>query len=205
MTTTRLYQQLCVSILCLGLGTVTAVRAENTPFAALTPAPATPEYNQWLWVDTKHKVVTLMDKNQPFKVFTHAAFGTGGIGHKHKRGDNITPKGVYRIGWNNDKSDFRNFFGLTYPSIPDAETGLKHHIITEDEYKAIVEANLQHTVPPQDTALGGSIGIHGLGTPLRRVIKHRTLNWTEGCIALTNEQIDELAPYVKPGMMVVID
>jgi murein L,D-transpeptidase YafK len=206
MTIIKHYKKLCLSLFLLSHFEATALRADALPFAKVALLPTTTlENNQWIWIDTKHKKLTLMDNNSPFKVFTHAAFGSGGIGYKHKRGDNITPKGVYRIGWNNDKSDFRNFFGLTYPSIPDAENGLKHNLINADEYKAIVDANLQHTVPPQDTALGGAIGIHGLGTPIRRVIKHRTLNWTEGCIALTNEQIDELAIYVKAGMMVVID
>lgn len=161
--------------------------------------------SQWIWVDTKHKKVHLMDKGVPLKVFNHAAFGSGGVGVKHKRGDNVTPKGVYTIGWNNAKSSFRNFFGLTYPSIQDAENGLKHKLINADEYQAIVKAQQEHKVPPQNTALGGAVGIHGLGTPIRRLLKHRTSNWTEGCVALTNQQIDELAMYVKTGMFVVID
>ena len=146
-----------------------------------------------------------MDKDKPLKVFNHAAFGQGGVGVKHKRGDNITPKGIYTIGWNNEKSDFRNFFGLTYPSIEDAKNGLKRRLVNENEYQAIVKAHLEHKVPPQNTALGGAIGIHGLGTPFRRVLKHRNSNWTEGCVALNNQQIDELAMYAKTGMFVVID
>ncbi len=205
MTIAMHYKKLCLLLFFLYLCNTTAIRADDATFPKVAFGTTAPENAQWLWVDTKHKKVSLMDKNSPVKIFTHAAFGAGGIGYKRHRGDNITPKGVYTIGWNNDKSDFRNFFGLTYPSIPDAENGLKRHLINEDEYKAIVDAHMQHTVPPQDTALGGAIGIHGLGTAKRRFIKHRTLNWTEGCIALTNEQIDELAVYVKTGMMVVID
>jgi len=205
MTIATRFKNFCLSLFLLCFFNATDIRADETSFAKIALATTIQGNTQWIWVDTKHKKVNLMDKNSPIKVFTRAAFGAGGIGYKQKRGDNITPKGVYTIGWNNDKSDFRNFFGLTYPSIPDAQNGLKRHLINEGEYKAIVDANLQHTVPPQNTALGGAIGIHGLGTAKRRFIKHRSFNWTEGCIALTNEQIDELATYVKTGMMVVID
>lgn len=170
-----------------------------------TAPEAIPVDDTWILVDTKDKDVRIMENNNPIKVFNHAAFGRGGVGLKRKRGDNVTPKGIYTIGWNNDKSDFRKFFGLTYPSIQDAENGLQQGLINDSEYQAIVKAHLEHKIPPQNTALGGSVGIHGLGAPLRRWKKHLFLNWTEGCVALTNEQIDELAMYVKPGMFVVIN
>jgi murein L,D-transpeptidase YafK len=146
-----------------------------------------------------------MDKDTLLKDFDHVAFGRGGVGYKHKRGDNVTPKGIYSVGWHNDKSSFRKFFGLTYPSIQDAEYGLQHKLINQDQFLAIVKAHEAHKVPPQNTALGGAVGIHGLGAAKRRIEKHRTSNWTEGCVALTNQQIDELAAYIKPGMPVVID
>jgi len=164
-----------------------------------------PESSLWLWIDTKHKMVHVMEDGTPVKEFTDAAFGRGGVGEKRKRGDNITPQGVYTIGWINDKSSFRSFFGLTYPSVQDAENGLKQQLINEYEFQAIVKAHLEKKIPPQHTALGGSVGIHGLGSPLHRHLKHSFINWTEGCIALTNQQIDELAAYIKPGMSVVID
>jgi murein L,D-transpeptidase YafK len=192
-------------LLCLALINSFSVHADQSPFIKTSLEVANPQDNQWIWIDTKQKIVQFMDKDTPIKVFNHAAFGRGGVGLKRKRGDNITPQGVYTIGWNNEKSDFRKFFGLTYPSIQDADNGLKRHLISETEYQAIVKANMEHKVPPQNTALGGSVGIHGLGTPIRRIKKHLVSNWTEGCVALTNEQIDEFAMYVKPGMLVVID
>jgi L,D-peptidoglycan transpeptidase YkuD (ErfK/YbiS/YcfS/YnhG family) len=50
--------------------------------------------------------------------------------------------------------------------------------------------------------LGGSIGIHGVGAGNRRI--HEDFNWTEGCVALTNEQIDDLDRYIHIGTRVVI-
>ena len=57
-------------------------------------------------------------------------------------------------------------------------------------------------MPPQQTALGGHIGIHGIGAGDPRI--HEDFNWTSGCIALTNAQIDDLAGWVRLGMRVVV-
>ncbi len=198
-------KKICLFLFFIPLFNSVTVHADQSQFIKAALEALDPEYTQWIWVDTKHKKLHLMDKDKPLKVFNNAAFGQGGVGMKHKRGDKVTPKGVYTIGWNNDKSDFRKFFGLTYPSIEDAKNGLKRRLVNENEYQAIVKAHMEHKVPPQDTALGGAIGIHGLGTPIRRLVKHRISNWTEGCVALTNQQIDELAMYAKTGMFVVID
>jgi L,D-peptidoglycan transpeptidase YkuD (ErfK/YbiS/YcfS/YnhG family) len=57
-------------------------------------------------------------------------------------------------------------------------------------------------IPPQDTPLGGQIGIHGLGSADARV--HEFFDWTHGCIALTNSQIDHLSQIVDTGTLVKI-
>jgi hypothetical protein len=59
-----------------------------------------------------------------------------------------------------------------------------------------------NSVPPQNTPLGGFIGIHGIGIGDPKI--HALFNWTEGCIALTNEQVDELAQWVHVGTPVTI-
>ena len=189
-------------ILLLQIGNASA---QNSSFNHEGVEISEPETSLWLWVHTKYKKVHVMEEGTELKEFSDAAFGRGGVGKKHKRGDNITPQGVYTIGWINSKSTFRNFFGLTYPSVQDAENGLKQQLINENEFQSIVKAHLEKKIPPQHTALGGLVGIHGLGAPIRRQLKHSLINWTEGCIALTNQQIDELAAYIKPGMFVVID
>ncbi|MDZ7736419.1 MAG: L,D-transpeptidase [Gammaproteobacteria bacterium] len=61
-------------------------------------------------------------------------------------------------------------------------------------------------MPPQNTALGGYIGIHGIGEVNDEKIMTFTQgqNWTAGCIALTNEQISELRQFVSIGTRIVI-
>lgn len=165
----------------------------------LTESP----YSQWVWIDTEHKSVAIMDDDRPVHVYHEAAFGRGGVGQKKKRGDNITPKGIYKIGWQNDKSTFKIFYGLTYPSIEDAKIGLAQNLISQNEFIAIEKAHKANKIPPQNTALGGAVGIHGLGSGKLEI--HQNFDWTKGCIALTNRQIDDLSRFIKPGMIVMID
>jgi lipoprotein-anchoring transpeptidase ErfK/SrfK len=69
-------------------------------------------------------------------------------------------------------------------------------------YNSIITAHRYHQVPPQNTPLGGRIGIHGLGRADAKI--HKTMNWTHGCIALTNGQIDHLSQWVDTGTRVKI-
>ena len=158
--------------------------------------------NEWVLIDTKSKTVFVMNKSKPVKAFKGASFGRGGVGQKRERGDKITPVGSYKIGWENSASQFGHFFGLTYPSIRDANEGVIHRKISIKDYHAIILAHAEGRTPPQDTPLGGRVGIHGLrpgDLPL-----HKVANWTFGCIALTNEQIKDLSNYLKIGMIIII-
>lgn len=51
--------------------------------------------------------------------------------------------------------------------------------------------------------IGGQIGIHGLGAGDKEI--HKVFNWTHGCIALTNEQIDQLTRWVGKGTVVKVE
>ncbi len=134
------------------------------------------------------------------------AIGKGGKGDKQRSGDHKTPVGTYRVVRFNDNSRFRLFMQLNYPNIKDAFYGLKHHLIGRKEFDRIVTALKKGQAPPQDTPLGGAIGIHGLGMASRRqLLIHRNYNWTEGCIALTNDEILDLKKFVKIGTKVVIN
>jgi len=156
----------------------------------------------WLLVDTKARKIEVKKGQQTLETLEKIAIGRGGAGFKNHRGDNITPYGDYRIGWVGQKSTFRRFFGLTYPSIEDAEHALRQGIINQDIHDRIVYAHRYNQIPPQNTPLGGQIGIHGLGRADKRV--HEAFDWTHGCIALTNGQIDQLSQWVSTGMVVKI-
>jgi murein L,D-transpeptidase YafK len=158
--------------------------------------------NLWLLVDTKAKKIEVKKGDKTVEVIDKIAIGRGGAGIKHRRGDNITPHGTYRIGWIGEKSTFRRFFGLTYPSIEDATQALQRGTIDHFTYDRIVHAHLNNQTPPQDTPLGGKIGIHGVGAGDKKI--HELFDWTHGCIALTNTQIDHLSQLVDTGTVVKI-
>ncbi|MDO9106344.1 MAG: L,D-transpeptidase [Methylovulum sp.] len=156
----------------------------------------------WLLVDTKARKIEVKKGEKTLEILNSIAIGRGGAGLKSHRGDNITPHGDYRIGWIGEKSTFRRFFGLTYPSIADAEKALEQGIINQPTYERILAAHVNNQIPPQNTPLGGQIGIHGLGRADERV--HKSFDWTHGCIALTNGQIDHLSQLVDTGTVVKI-
>ena len=133
------------------------------------------------------------------------ALGRGGPGDKHKLGDNKTPVGIYRIVGVNNSTAFDTFLRINYPNVKDAFYGLKSQLISRREFDRIVTALRHNQVPPQNTRLGGAIGIHGLGeeTPEKVHIQNK-LDWTQGCIALRNHDLHELREFIDVGTRVVI-
>ena len=157
----------------------------------------------WLLVDTKADALIVMNGDRPVESFRQIALGSSGAGIKFKRGDNKTPLGVFRVGWINDHSRFKTFIGLDYPNPDYAERALRERRIDALTYERIRAAWSKGRTPPQDTPLGGQIGIHGVGAG-NPGVHSAGINWTSGCIALDNRQIDALMPWVKVGMRVEI-
>ncbi len=134
-----------------------------------------------------------------------ASYGQGGKGTKLKQGDEKTPVGIYKITEFKSDSKFHYFMQLDYPNLLDAWSGYKNKIISASEFKSIASAYKNKKKPPQNTILGGYIGIHGLGIENdEKLMIHETTNWTKGCIALTNADIMDLRKYVIIGTRVVI-
>ncbi len=156
----------------------------------------------WISVDTKALTLSVQRGSDTLRVFKNIAVGRKGSGFKQQRGDDITPIGRYKIGWIGKKTIYHRFFGITYPSPRNAQTAYKKGLITHQEYLSINQAHRTEKVPPQNTSLGGLLGIHGLGNADKNI--HKLFNWTHGCIALSNEQIDQLAPWIERGTEIII-
>lgn len=153
----------------------------------------------------KSERVLIVRAGSTVKRTFQVALGRGGRGDKQKTGDNKTPIGTYRIIGVNDRSQFDMFLRLNYPSVKDAFYGLKDSRITRTQFNRIVGALRRNQMPPQNTELGGSIGIHGIGEEtVEKVQIHESLDWTRGCIALRNADLHELRPYLDIGTRVVI-
>jgi murein L,D-transpeptidase YafK len=108
--------------------------------------------------------------------------GSHPVGPKQCFGDSKTPEGYYHISVMNAKSLFHKSLGISYPNTTDIERAIK-----------------------LGRSPGGDIMIHGLPNGQEHVRRNRYRNdWTRGCIAVRNEEIDELFEHVKVGLPVVI-
>ena len=116
-------------------------------------------------------------------------------GDKEIEGDGRTPEGEFYVFTKNPESRFHLSLGLSYPSKGDAKRGLAAGLITKEEYDEIVKAIDSGGMPPQKTKLGGEIYIHGGGT---------ASDWTDGCVALKNEEISEIFAMIPVGTKVKI-
>ncbi|HIJ91099.1 MAG: L,D-transpeptidase [Desulfobulbaceae bacterium] len=121
--------------------------------------------------------------------------GFNPVGDKVRKGDKRTPEGSYYICMKNPRSKYHLSLGLSYPSIEDAERGLEQKLITKSDHDRIIERISKKSIPPWDTPLGGEIFIHGGG---------ETWDWTYGCVAMCNKDIEELFKVIALGTEVVI-
>lgn len=110
------------------------------------------------------------------------ALGKEPVGHKQFEGDNKTPEGIYTINARNPNSGYHKNLGVSYPNAAD---------------KAFADK--------QGKSPGGHIKIHGLRNDSGYIGKlHRLKDWTAGCIAVTNDEVDELYAAVKKNAEIVI-
>ncbi len=111
---------------------------------------------------------------------------------KEREGDGRTPEGEYYICSRNPQSKFFLSLGISYPSPTDALSPFQKNQLNADQYEAIRDAWRNRRRPPWDTPLGGWIMIHGGGTDG---------DWTQGCVALENgdmQRLFDLCPLGTP-------
>lgn len=109
---------------------------------------------------------------------------------KVSEGDGRTPEGFFAT---SDKpwSSFYGAIAVHYPSERHAAQALARKLISKNTHDQIVSAHKKGSTPPQSSPLGGNILIHGGGS---------SSDWTLGCIALSNHDIDELRALLPNGM-----
>jgi murein L,D-transpeptidase YafK len=142
----------------------------------------------------RDRVLEVFDEGRLIKSYT-IVLGFAPEGDKEIEGDGKTPEGEFYLFTKNAVSKFHLSLGVSYPSIDDAKRGLDAGIISKAEHREIVNAIEKKKAPPQKTALGGEIYIHGGGTGG---------DWTLGCVAMKNEEIEELFNAVPVGAKITI-
>ena len=156
----------------------------------------------WVNVDTSNLTLSVMRGEKIEMVFDNISIGRYGASKARMMGDNRTPLGTFRIGWIKEPSRYYRFFVFDFPNREAADFALTENRISRETWQSIVNALDAGQFPPQNTPLGGYLGIHGLGHGDQKI--HRQYNWTNGCIALTNTQIDQLSKWLKPGVLVKV-
>ncbi|MBN1554829.1 MAG: L,D-transpeptidase [Phycisphaerae bacterium] len=144
-------------------------------------------------VEKSKQRLTVYDNNKAVKQYP-ASTGRN-PGDKRREGDFRTPEGEFYVCVKNEKSKYTRALGLSYPSLDDAQRGLRDGLITRQDYDRIVQAIRHRRQPPWKTPLGGEIMIHG---------DRRGGRTTQGCIALEDRDILELFPRIPLGTRVMI-
>lgn len=147
-------------------------------------------------------LLTLYSGTTPLKSYT-VDLGDNGLGDKQVSGDHKTPEGTFYIAQKSVLTPPDQYLGtrwmrLSYPNIEDAQRGLNSGLIDQSTYNSIVSAINNGQIPPQYTALGGGVGIHGGDD------NNGPGNWTFGCVGLSNADANEIYNYVAVGTPVII-
>ena len=127
------------------------------------------------------RTMTLLSGPKVLKTY-RVALGSVPVGPKRVEGDHKTPEGDYRIDAKNSHSQFHLSLHISYPSAVD-----------------------QQRARSQGLRPGGAVMIHGLARPFAYLGPlHRQTDWTDGCVAVTNSEIDEIWKLVPVGTKVEI-
>jgi len=149
-------------------------------------------------VEKSKRLLTLYDASGNAVHTFSVSLGKSPVGAKKREGDNKTPEGEYRICTVNRESKFHLAFGLNYPNTFDALSALREKRISPVSAFMIVLLNLFRLRPSWKTPLGGYIMLHGESP------EGLTGDWTAGCIAMKNSDIDLLAGHIGKGEKVKI-
>ncbi len=132
-------------------------------------------------VQKSARTLTLLRNGHPLRVYA-VALGPASVGPKEREGDKKTPEGLYRIVEHKRASAFHRALRVSYPESHD-----------------IARAR-QLGVDP-----GGDIMVHGLHNGLGWLGRaHRLFDWTAGCIAVTNTEIEQIFTAVPDGTPIEI-
>ena len=170
-----------------------------SPFHEVMAASA-PTSAVWLSVDTDQLSLTVMRGDTELQLFENIAIGSGGSTLTRQMGDQTTPLGDFTITEIRHSERFELFMAFDYPNLDHTERAFQDKRIDAQEYRALRYDLDRGNPPPQGTSLGGHLGIHGIGDGDKEI--HESINWTDGCIAINNEQLMELADWVKIGTRV---
>ncbi len=146
------------------------------------PQPvAADEQADLIKIDKAHRTLTLLRESKVIRTY-RVSLGHDPVGRKMQEGDGRTPEGQYTINSRNSRSRFHLALHISYPNAHDREDALRRSV-----------------------APGGDIMIHGLPNGLSWLDKfHLKRDWTDGCVAVTSGEMDEIWAHVATGTAIEI-
>ncbi len=129
----------------------------------------------------QQRTLQLLSHGKILKTYK-VALGGNPVGPKMQQGDHRTPEGMYVLDHRNVQSHYYKSIHISYPNAKDRAQAAKLHI-----------------------ASGGDIFLHGLPNGYRWIgTEHRLKDWTDGCVAVTDDEIDEIWKLVADGTPIEI-
>jgi murein L,D-transpeptidase YafK len=150
--------------------------------------------NESTWGDRNPTVLVVRKQTRKMSVFKGmkpiksypVVLGHNPRNDKLVQGDRCTPEGVYRVVTKYPHAKWSKFILLNYP--------------TKQNWLKFAAAKRRGQIP-FDAQIGGDIGIHGTESDYQNILGE---NWTFGCVALKNKDVNELYRLVQTGSIVVI-
>ena len=129
----------------------------------------------------KERTLQLLNSGKVIKSYK-IALGGNPVGPKERQGDHKTPEGTYILDSRNAHSRFYKSIHISYPNDRDRAAARQRHV-----------------------SPGGDVFVHGLPNGYEWIGSgHRLKDWTDGCIAVTDEEIDEIWSTVPNGTPIEI-
>lgn len=149
--------------------------------AALLDSLAIPPDSLFFHVDKSDRAFVVMAGVRVLKTYP-CVLGEVPVGDKFHQGDRKTPEGTFTFRSKRVHSKWHKFIWVDYPN---AESWKRYR-------RRVIEGSI-----PAGKDIGGEIGIHGVPEGMDHWIDQGA-DWTWGCIALRNADVDEIYPYIKP-------
>lgn len=140
-------------------------------------------------IEKSARRLTYLDANGNEQFSCSIQLGSAPYGAKMREGDGRTPEGSYRVCTVNRESKFHASLGINYPNHFDAGRARKEKRITLFDFWRVSLADRFRFRPPWKTPLGGYIMLHGESPD------GKTGDWTAGCVAMSNADMDRLLSF----------
>ena len=146
-------------------------------------------------IEKSKRLLILLDQSGAVLLQCRVALGGQPVGQKLLEGDGRTPEGVYYICLKRETGKFGCALGISYPSAADARQAAADGRLPGGLLHLFESAESAQKRPPWGTVLGGEIYIHGGGADR---------DWTAGCVALDDGNMERLFSLCGEGDRVII-